>query len=462
MRRYCAFGGPLSVLGLGILLAAIARAQPAAPPSPPVPNPPPAPSAAPGAPPASAAPPAPVAPAAPATPAAPRAAQPGALANADEVRQGVVRLERGGRPIGMGAVLRSDGRILTALSALGHGNFVEARFSDGSVLGVRVVHTDRVWDLALLAPEGGHWSLGLRPSVLDRPSPGSVLHRFRARGARLEAAPVTVSAAQALLGRDGVALSDALVLSSRIGDDELGAPLFDDRGEVAAIVVQACAPAGPNSCQLGAYAAPVSALKQFLRKAPPREPLPAAWLGFRGVAAHDGSVAGVRVLTLDPNGPAARAGLRGEGSSRASGANADLIVAVQDAPVTTPEEMRDAINRFALSPPSASPAAAKPDAGGDGAERRVRLLVFGSGKFREVLLPVRAPRQLPEAVPAAPVTPQPVTAPPVTPQPSGAAPRQAPTPTRDGVPSANAPAPSTAVTAPPAPTDKSKSSVEAN
>jgi serine protease Do len=336
------------------------------------------------------------APLAAATPAAPRAAT--GLANADDVRQGVVRLERGGRLLGLGAVLRSDGRILSALSPLGHGNFIDARFADGSVLGVRVVHTDRAWDLALLAPQGGHWTAGLRPSALAAPAPGAMLHRFRVRGGRLEAAAVNVATQDDVLGRDGATLSLALVLSGRLGEDELGSPLFDERGEVAAIVVQACAPAGKESCQLSAFGAPVSALRQFLRKAPAREPLPAAWLGFRGVAAHDGSVAGVRVVTVDANGPAEQAGLRGGGarsgsrSEDASVSSADLIVAVQDAPVTTPEELRDAINRFALS--SAPPA--KPDAAG---ERRVRLLVFGSGKFREVSLPLRAPRQLPEAAP---------------------------------------------------------------
>jgi S1-C subfamily serine protease len=330
---------------------------------------------------------------APAPPAAtPHAAT--ALANADGVRQGVARLERAGRSIGLGAILRSDGRILTALSALGHGNDVRARFADDTTLPVRVVQTDRARDLALLAPEGGHWTSGLRPSPIEVPDTGR-LHRFRARGGRLEAAEVAVSGHQPLLGRDGATLDDMLTFSTRLGDDELGSPLFDDRGEVAAIVVQACAPTA-QTCQLSTFGAPVSALKQFLRKSPPREPLPAAHLGFRGVAAHDGSVAGVRVLTVEANGPAARAGLRGEPSARDSRANetgADLIVAVEDAPVTTPEEMRDTINRVALAPTK----------GGDAsAERRVRLLVFGSGKFREVVLPLRPPRQLPEPTPPPP------------------------------------------------------------
>lgn len=383
---------------------ATALAQPTAP----------TPPAAPVAPLAPAAPTAPSVPAQPpASPAPPASVRngeaqgpvrtppaPAGLEHSAELRQGVVRLERGGRTLGLGAVLRSDGRILTALSALGHGNFIQARFADGSTLPARVVASDRVWDLALLAPEGGHWSPGLRPSVLEAPASGGPLYRFRARGTRLEESTLSVAGRQAVLGRDGAMLSDVLVLSSRLGEDELGSPLFDARGDVAAVVVQACAPAPTQNCQLSAFGAPVSALKQFLKKAPARDPLPAAWIGLQGVAAHDGSVAGVRIVSVDAGGPAERAGLRGSSGLSADGEpSGDLIVAVQDAPVSTPEEMRDAINRFAFG--TASGAAPAAGAGVGAEERAVRLLVFGSGKFREVLLPLRPPRQLPQPAPAA-------------------------------------------------------------
>jgi hypothetical protein len=83
--------------------------------------------------------------------------------------------------------------------------------------------------------------------------------------------------------------------------------------------------------------------------------------------------------------------------------------------VATPDELRDAINRIALSgagrsaagPPALSnpadgkagdakpgdpkPADAKPP------EPTVRLLVYGAGKFRELDLPLRAPVTLPAA-----------------------------------------------------------------
>jgi hypothetical protein len=147
-----------------------------------------------------------------------------------------------------------------------------------------------------------------------------------------------------------------------------------------------------------------------LRKAPAREPLPAAWLGLRGVAGHEGSVAGVRVIAVEPGSPAASAGLRAEGVPSGSKARdktvGDLVVAVDDVPVTTPEELRDAINRVALA--ASSPRAAgtsPPSSAQPSAEREVRLLVYGSGKFRQVALLVRALRQISEAGPPSPSSP---------------------------------------------------------
>lgn len=342
----------------------------------------------------------PNAPPAPAEVATPRQGPVEARPSGVDARPGIVRLEREGRVLGFGGVLRADGRILTALSALGHGNYVKARFSDNTVLGVRVVASDRAWDLALLAPEGGHWTEGLRPSSLEVAEAGAPLRRFRGRGARLDESPVTLRARQPLLGRDGVVLEEALVLAERFNEDELGSPLLDARGEVVGLLVQACAPGAPERCQLAAFGAPVRAIKQFLRKAPPRPPMPAAWLGFQGVAAHEGSVAGVRLVAVEPGSPAASAGLRASapGRQQGDGSGADLVVAVNDVPVTTADEMKDAINRIALAAPEwSNRGAALPAA--PIAEKTVRLLVYGGGKFREVTLPVSAPRQLPEAAP---------------------------------------------------------------
>jgi serine protease Do len=318
-----------------------------------------------------------------------------------------VRLERDGQRVGFGAVLRGDGRIVTALSALGHGNQVKARFADDTVLPVHVVATDRAWDLALVEAEGGHWTRGLRPSALDPSGDGTPLRRFRGRSSRLEETPFTVSSRRALVGRDGVVLENMLLQNARLGSEDLGSPLLDEGGDVVALVVQACAPTVTRTCQLEPFGAPVSAVKSFLRAAPPRRPLPAAFVGFRGAVGHEGSVAGVRLVAIEPGSPAAAAGLRaGEPSKRGGdeldAPDGDLVVAVDDVPVTTPEELSDAINRVVLASPTAGATAAPSPPSAAGTEpapesgRRARLLVYGSGKFREVALDLKPPRDLPK------------------------------------------------------------------
>ncbi len=322
-------------------------------------------------------------------------------------RAGIVRLERAGHRIGFGVVLRSDGRILTALSAVGNGNYVKARFSDDHVLGVKVVETDRTWDLALLAPEGGFWTEGVRASSVDAAAEGVRLRRWGGRGRDVGESAVAVKARQVLLGRDGANLEDALVLGASVTDDELGSPICDEAGDVVALVGQACDPGTRQDCRMSSFGIPVSAIKQFLRAAPPRAPLPAAWLGFRGVPGHSGSVGGVRVIAVDPASPAEQAGLRAP-SGNGGEESADLVVAVNDTPVATPDELQDTINRIALSGRGAAapPAAGKPaDAPASEArpaeasppEPTVRLLVYGGGKFRELSLPLRAPVTIPAA-----------------------------------------------------------------
>src|SRR4051812_43498665 len=127
MRRSLA---SLGIVTLGVLSMAIKPHQP--PPTPPT-----APTAAPT-------PPAPVPtakkvvttpPAPPPAPSAPGTAPPAAPVppapnSVEKARQGVVVVERQGKPLALGMVLDGDGRILTALSPLANGNFLSARYAD--------------------------------------------------------------------------------------------------------------------------------------------------------------------------------------------------------------------------------------------------------------------------------------------------------------------------------------------
>jgi serine protease Do len=284
-----------------------------------------------------------------------------------KAREGIVLLERAGKVIGVGSVLSGDGRILTALSPLGHGNNIDARYADGSVSQVKMGHTDRVWDMALLIPQNARWKKGLKASRLSPTKVGSQLRTFSTVGAK-EVAPARtiVKGRTTLIGGDSELLQDALELASRFKSTDVGSPIIDDNGDVIGMVARACAPVPNQPCAQVPYGVPVSAVKAFLRTVPANAVPPAPWLGIQGVADDVGPVRGVRVIGVHPKSPAAAAGLRGGADKGA----ADVVFAVDGSPVTTPEALAEAINQHAV---------------GDS----VQLLLFGGGKFRQVSLALR-------------------------------------------------------------------------
>jgi serine protease Do len=276
-------------------------------------------------------------------------------------RTGVVVLERAGKPIALGTVLAGDGRILSALSPLAHGNDISARFADGSLSKVKLGLSDRAWDLALLVPAQRRGKAGLRASRESPTALGQELSAF-ALGPKNQLAPtrIDVKGARSLVGGDAARLNGALELGGTIEPTSLGTPIVDHKGDVVAIVARACAPVASRTCTPAPYGAPMQAIKSFLRKVPSSNKSSSGpSLGIDGVAGEAGPVQGVRVRSVAPRSPAARAGIRG------GGAQADLIVAVDGSPITTPEALAAAIAWRA------------PGTGVD-------LLVFRAGKYRTV------------------------------------------------------------------------------
>jgi serine protease Do len=297
-----------------------------------------------------------------------------------------VRLERAGVLVALGSVLVGDGRVLTALSPLGDGNHIDGRFADNSVVPLRVGYTDRGWDLALLVPQSGSWTKGLRPSRLDPDSTNLVA--YTAGGPRtLVRAQVLGDGVKTLLGGDSALLPDALVLKSRFRDTDIGGPILDQNSDLIAVLARACvSPDKAPPCTRTAYGAPVSAIKAFLKRVPHSASLSAVpWIGLKGVAVKEGPVSGVRVQHVDPEGPASEAGVRGattaEGAS-GTGNAADIIVAINDVAVTTPEALEQAVRRLGV---------------GDTAQ----LLLYRAGKFRQASLTLRATPRATAIVPSA-------------------------------------------------------------
>src|SRR5262245_49526328 len=115
---------------------------------------------------------------------------------------GVVSILRAGRQLALGTVLNGDGRILTALSPLTHGNDLRARYHDGSTSALKLEHFSRPWDMALLTPLDKNTKLGLKAAQRPFASEVAPFTRASLRGARLVLVPATLQAVDAWVGHD--------------------------------------------------------------------------------------------------------------------------------------------------------------------------------------------------------------------------------------------------------------------
>ncbi|HVK69856.1 MAG TPA: S1C family serine protease [Polyangium sp.] len=386
-RQRWSLAGCLAALALMAPTAVFAQAAPAVAPAdveaPPVARP------QPNAPPRRVAPP-PQLPAA-IPPASTPAAEPNAPADPNAKKEpsveekalrGVVAIERAGQAISLGATLAGDGRILAALSPLGSGNDLEARFADGAVVRVKLGHHDRTWDLALLIPQSGRWTEGLVASTRDPLRTDATIRGF-AMGpkGKPSVAQMVIRGRKNLLGADDATLANAFELGSRISPLDLGAPVIDEDGRVVALLGRGCSPNEGRPCTPVAFGIPINAIRSFLRSVPPTAVQPAAWLGIQGSSEVGMFAKGVRVQSIHPDSPAAEAKLKGGDASVS-----DMIVAVDGVPVTSPEQLAEVIRTHAVG-------------------EKVPFTVFGQGKYRQVTVVLRQapdPRAAPKAPPAHP------------------------------------------------------------
>lgn len=299
-----------------------------------------------------------------------------------KAQKGLVVLQRAGQVIGLGTVLDGDGRILTALSPLGAGNDVEAKFADGTTQKVKIGHHDRAWDLALLVPQAGKWAHGLKASSVDPLREGANIKSFSAAKGKPLASPIDLRSKRSLIGGDDRVLENALELGSKVNAKDIGSPLIDEKGRVVGVLGRACLPIEGKPCAPVAYGVPVQAVKSFLKTVPADAVPPSAWLGIQGAPESTSVVKGVRVLSVAKNSPAADAKLKG--GDKGVG---DMIVAVAGEPVTSPEELAAAVKKRAVG-------------------EKVPLTLFSKGAYKQVDVVLRAPPESPKAAAPTPAPAQ--------------------------------------------------------
>jgi serine protease Do len=289
-----------------------------------------------------------------------------ASAEAGAISGGVVMLERAGKPLGLGTVMNGDGRIVTSLAALGDARHVDARYADGSVVPTRLGHAQHARDLALLVPDNARHKQGLRASRGTTGKP-SALRPFAPAGRKAALGPALTAAEGGAppTGTDGKVLPDVIAFTTPLPSTSAGTPLLDPSGEVAAVATRAFRRAPGAQATPVLVGTPVSVVREFLRGAPITAAIPAGGIGIQGEAFDTGIARGVRVTAV--RGPALAAGLRASRDPK----TADLIVALDGTPVTTPEALTEATATRAIGDP-------------------VDLLIFSNGRYRHVTLVIAA------------------------------------------------------------------------
>jgi serine protease Do len=287
----------------------------------------------------------------------------GHVATTDETRKGLVTVELGGRPAGVGTVLGGDGRVLTALSALGGAEQADIRYHDGHVVKARVGHKDAAWDLALLVPLSGRWTEGFRAGVFD---PNGDLRVYGLVQGKVGAIVFKPKGDAAAVARNGTELPGAYDIETPSAPLP-GTPIVDATGSAVGIVARACRkPADgvapkPGPCVLAWTGVPTAPIRNFLVHTPVTAVAPTPWVGVNGAPDSTSVAKGVRVMAVAPGSPAEKAGLK---------PGADLIIAVDGSPVETPERMADLIAHHAVG-------------------ETVKVLVLSGEKFREVGIVLR-------------------------------------------------------------------------
>ena len=250
---------------------------------------------------------------------------------------------------GSGFVIDEEGRVLTNAHVVSGATDIRVTFSGSRTVPARVLGKDEDSDLALLTvdPEG----LDVEP--LELGSSGSVqvgdptvaignpfgLDRTLTTG--------VVSAKQRRITTPtGFSIDNVIQTDAAINPGNSGGPLIDAKGRVIGVNSQIATAAGGSGNVGIAFAVPIDTAKAAIPDLETHHTVTHAYLGIRAV--DEGSLVaigsgkgGVRVASLDPEGPAARAGILDDGGV----SDGDVIVAVDGMPVHSMADIDDIVAR---------------------------------------------------------------------------------------------------------------------
>ncbi len=260
--------------------------------------------------------------------------------------------------LGSGAIIRSDGYILTNEHVIGQSSDVEVTLSDKSQYPAKVIGHDPDSDLAIIkidpkgkkltALEFANWdSLAVGQKVLAIGNPFGL-------GGSLSVGIVSSLGRDIRAGAQSPIIKDVIQTDAAINPGNSGGPLLDSSGKLIGINAQIYSQSGGNE-GIG-FAISVKTLKKIVPELIQFGQVLRPWLGMEGVGlpqqllAQQGipAVHGVMLVGVYEGGPADKGGLRAATKELVYGFRSipyggDVIFKLDNAPISDVRDILDYI-----------------------------------------------------------------------------------------------------------------------
>jgi S1-C subfamily serine protease len=261
---------------------------------------------------------------------------------------------------GSGFLIDADGHILTNYHVVQGAQTIEVTFADHSNYKARLIGADTVNDIALIQITAK--GRKLVPLPLGDSRTLQVGQRVLAIGNPFGLQNTLTTGVVSSLGRtvqtgDNTFIDEAIQTDAAINRGNSGGPLLNSRGEVIGINSAILSPSGASNVGIG-FAIPINTARRVAEDLITQGHVRRATLGVEGRTLWPDLAdalglpvqRGVLIESVNPGGPAARAGIRGGNRSVLAGLRelrigGDVIVAVDGEEVNSQSDLNLLLNR---------------------------------------------------------------------------------------------------------------------
>jgi putative serine protease PepD len=244
---------------------------------------------------------------------------------------------------GTGFVIDADGTIVTNAHVIGDADQAQVRFDDtGRAVPARVLGSDPSSDLAVLSVDRnsapGLRVLPLADSDQVRVGDTAVAIGYPLGLDRTATAGIISGLGREIRAPNGFTIAEVIQTDAPINPGNSGGPLIDASGRVIGVNSQIATAGSQGNVGIG-FAVPSNTVREIVPKLKGGQAIERPYLGVSTAPSLDGRGASVR--KVEPDSPAAKAGIRASSSLLSD--DGDVIVQVEGRGVTEPDDVAQAI-----------------------------------------------------------------------------------------------------------------------